>query len=198
MADLSKDDILEILGDRAVVATAMLCDAVRLDFGHFLAMNVEGRLRSRPNFLARLGRAELVELRERLHRELNVLIERSERPVHALRAQLVAEPVPRHHETELLAQALGQLVAERTLGILVDHRVPGDDMPDLPENPIGAIHAEYKLSYQPSPVLLWAWRQVRAFDQATEVFVNSPDGRTLPTFEIRYYLPEALHVEKAR
>jgi len=192
-----RDAILEVLGDRAVLATAMLCDAVRLDFGQFLGTAVEGRLRSRPNFLARMPRAALIELRERLQRELNHLIAASERPVHELRARLLEEPVSRDEETALLADALGTLLVERTRELLVEHRFPGDDVPDLPDKPMAPLRPEFHLGYAPSTVVLWAWRQVRALDQATRQ-LESSEGRPLATFEIRYYLPEALPTDRLK
>jgi hypothetical protein len=195
----SHDEVLEILGDRAVLATAMLCDAVRLDFAQFMGMHVEGRLRSRPHFLRSLSRMALMELRERLQRELQVLIASSEQPVHSLRARLLAEPMSREDETSALGDALGRLVVEKTRGILVDHRFPDDDTPDLADKPIHPLWADFPLRYVPSPQLLWAWRQVRALDVATEQYKGAGDGKPVITgFEVRYYLPEALPADKLR
>lgn len=174
------------LDARSESAWRRLAMALRLDLNRFLASEVEQRLRARPNFFGRMPLVPLAGLRGRVDGEAMKTAETLDRQVSDLRVYYGAESRSADEEdrgfTKTVREAAHE-VAERLMGEMA---FPGDDKPDPPQSPGVDLDATYKLDYQPSSSLLWAWRQVRELDTVRNQLA---DGAT-PTFETRWHFPE--------
>ena len=174
------------LDARSESAWRRLSMALRLDLNRFLSSEVEQRLRARPNFFGRMPVQPLIGLRGRVDDEAIAAAGVLEPKVADLRVYYGAESRSAEEEdrgfTKTVKEAAHE-VAERLMGEMA---FPGDDKPDPAQSPGVDLDAAYKLDYQPSSSLLWAWRQVRELDTVRNQLA---DGGAA-TFETRWHLPE--------
>lgn len=184
-------DLQQLIDDRTRLAAGALREAIRLDVYRFLASSVEDRLRRRPHFLARTPPQALVAFRGQLSAESDRLIERLGPKIRDLRVFYGAEPRDADRELAGLAKVLGE-VEEVARQLLLIWCMPGDDVADTAEDSSVDLSPEYRLRFEVSEAVAWAWRQLRAVDTA-HFQITDAEGPVPPkTVEIGLCLPEAL------
>lgn len=174
------------LDARSESAWRRLAMALRLDLNRFLSSEVEQRLRARPNFFGRMAQRPLIGLRGRVDEEALQAADALERPVADLRVYYGAEQRTADEEDRGFAKTVKEAAHAVTERLLGEMAVPGDDKPDPVASPGVDLDATYKLDYQPSTSLLWAWRQVRELDTVRNQLAEG----AAPSFEQRWHLPE--------
>lgn len=180
------DAMMNVLVARIDEAEARLAAAIRLDFQRWLAEAVEGRLRARPHFLARTPRDALVLIRKAVDEEADRAAASAAEQVRDLRVWYSASPAGEADEIAGLRKTISDIV-EVARRLLSEWCFPGDDKPDRADVTQVDLDAEYKLAYEPSETVLWAFRQARELDGVRNQLVEDPaaDG-----FTVRYHLPE--------
>lgn len=181
-------DVVETgaLDARSESAGRRLEVALRLDLNRFVASAVEERLRARPNFMRRMPRAPAIGLRARVDQEAFAAAEALAQPVADLRVYYGAEARTADEEDRGFVKTVTEVAHEVTARLLGELAFPDDAAPDPVEAPGVDLDAAYRLDFQPSSSLLWAWRQVRELDGVRDQLA---DGAP-PTFEARWHLPE--------
>ncbi len=177
---------LSALDARSERAWRRLTVAIQLELNRFVAAEVERRLRARPNFFGRMQPMPIASLRDRVDNDAIKAAGALEQPVADLRVYYGAETRTTDEEDRGFVKTVAehaQALAERLLGEMA---FPGDDKPDPAESPGMDLDATYTLDYQPSPSLVWAWRQVRECDTVRNQLA---DGAA-PSFETRWHFPE--------
>ena len=188
---MARDEPGAVVDRRIAAAETLFAEALRVDVHRFVLGEAEARLRARPSFLASTAPQVLVQLRRRLEREAAELVERAGPKLHDLRVFYGVTPADEATEADALRRVLAEVV-DVTRKTLRDYFVPGDDKPDDPDDTTVDLAREYSLSYEPSDLVLWAWRQLRGVDTARNQLADAGASAPKPTFELRFFLPEAL------
>ena len=181
-----------IIGERRAAAERTLADAVRIDVARFLDSEIEARLLAREHFRERFPPQALAQLR----RDLDALAERlaasALRELTDLRVWFGANPASDAEEAEAVARVL-EPVEAAVEELLRTYAFPDDGSADVAgaSAPVD-LDAAYVLDYRPSPNLVWAWRRLRAIDTARNQLADEAGGPREPSFELRFFLPEAL------
>ncbi|HVV85342.1 MAG TPA: hypothetical protein VHE35_19905 [Kofleriaceae bacterium] len=174
------------LDARSESAWRRLATAIRLDLNRFITAEVEQRLRARPNFFARMPQTPLIGLRGRVDEEAAKAAAALDQPVTDLRVYYGAESRSADEEDRGFVKTVGERAVEVTERLLMELAFPGDDKPDPVASPGVDLDATYKLAFEPSTSLVWAWRQVRELDTVRNQLA---DGAP-PSFETRWHFPE--------
>lgn len=167
-------------------AARRLAVAVRLDLNRFLSEAVEGRLRARPNFLARTPQRPLIGLRGRVDGDAEQAAAALERPIADLRVYYGAESRTPEEEDRGFVKTLAEVAVGAAQRLLSELAFPGDDKPDRADVKQVDLDATYQLAFTPSATTVWAWRQVRELDTVRNQLA---DGAAA-SFERSWHLPE--------
>ncbi|MEZ4399707.1 MAG: hypothetical protein R3B06_06795 [Kofleriaceae bacterium] len=168
-------------------AVERLRDALALDAVGFVDQEVTRRLRDRPHFFGRMQPGPRASLRQRVDADSLAAVERLAQPVTDLRVYFGAEPRTVAEEDAAFTRTVTEAIVGVARRLLTELAFPGDDKPDRADITAMDLDAEYQLSYQPSPTLVWAWRRVRELDGVRN---QVADGDVTDGFERRWHLPE--------
>lgn len=180
-----------LLARRREAAEAMLRDALRVDVARFVSTEVEARLLARPHFRGRFPPQALATLRADLDRAPPELVDAAWERVRDLRVWFGAKPAEEADEVAALERTLEPVTAavEELLRV---YGFPGDEAPDEPgEHAPLDLGATYTVEYRPSANVVWAWRHLRALEDAGYE-LEKPGARDAPSFNLAFHLPEAL------
>ena len=176
------DELPELAERRAASLGSLLYEALRVDLARFVGRQIEDRLRARPQFAAQLDGDAFAALRAAWVRSVDELVESAGVPVTELRDFLLDQPKDELLEGEALTLGVGRVVVAATAALLAAHRFPTDE-----EATSGSDG--YRLGYAPSAEVLWAWREVRAYDRV-QVWLRRGGDPPLPAPRLRYLMPE--------
>jgi hypothetical protein len=183
------DDEMALLAARTAVASRRLRDAVAVDISQFVVSEVERRLRSRPNFLARTPSVALASLRRRVDDDSAHALERLAQPIADLRIYYGASDRSAADEDAGFAKTLTEATIAVANRLLSELAFPGDDKPDLPDITTIDLDAEYELRFVPAPSVMWSWRQLRILDTVRNQLVDGKGVADL-SFDLRWQVPE--------
>lgn len=182
-------DLTGTVERRSGAAGSLLYDAIRLDFARFVARQVEDRLRARPRFVGGLGVEATRRLRIAWFDGVDELVEAAGEPVLELRSYLEEQPKDEQLEAEALTIGLGRVLVPATAALLRAFGFPGDAQPE--GAPPATSDEEFRLAYTASAEVLWAWRDVRAFDRLKQWLAGPRSEPPLPPYRLALLLPEA-------
>ena len=169
----------------------MLRDALRVDVARFVSTEVEARLLARPGFRGRFPPQTLATLRDDLDRAPSELADAAWERVRDLRVWFGAQPAEEADEVAALERTL-EPVSAAVRELLRVYGFPGDEAPDEPgEHAPLDLEAVHTVEYRPSTNLVWAWRNLRAIEDAGYE-LERPGARDAPSFNLAFHLPEAL------
>ncbi len=181
-----------LIQERVAQSLGQLRAVVQLEVTRFLSEEAFGRLKKRPHFRAQTPPQALIGFRRLLPTQVETIVEQIGEEIRILRTSLGAATENPERERESFAKMMKKVLGQAARKWLLMYSIPGDDRPDRDEDRSLDLNPTYKLSYEPSELLLWAWRQVRGIDNAHGQAFEAGAGQVEPTYEISVYLPEAL------
>ncbi len=180
-----------LLDERLAEAVDLLREAIRVDLRKFATDEIVRRLRERPHFLARTPPPALVHLRNDITEGCEKVLVEAGTKIRDLRVFYGAVPKSEQEEEVGITKILSE-IEQVTRKILVTWSIPGDSKSDRADDRSVDPEPEYQLSYRPSSAVLWAWQQVRGVDRARFQLVEADEPPFDHTFDLAFFLPEAL------